>query len=144
MRLVNQIGLDPDLLSEYTQMMEEELEKAYPSYSDELPASAATTSDGKVVPVSDRDLEKVEKFAKEFDEELQGDDNRKIMFIMDIAIHVGETPDQLRELIDEKGIEPLYQMRMAIHLASKEYGVSYQEAGQIVADLIWAGFFSCP
>ena len=131
MRLVNQTGLDPDLLSEYSGMMEEELERIHPSYSDKLPASAAMTLDGKVVPVSDRDLEKVQRFAEEFEDELQGEDSRKIMFIMDVAIHVGDTPSQLRRTIDEEGIEQVYQMRMAIHLASKEFGITYQETGQL-------------
>jgi hypothetical protein len=119
---------------EFSQMMEEELERVHPSYSDEFPASAARTSDGKVVPVSDRDLKKVRRFATEFEEELQGDDSRKMMFVLDYAIHLGETPNQLRRLVDEKGIEAIYQVRMAIHLAARDMGVTYQEAGKIVSD----------
>ena len=121
--------------NELQQMMEEELERVHPTYPDfDLPASAATTSDGRVVPVTDRDLERVQAFSEEFEDELQGKDTKKMMFIMDISVHVGETPDQLRQLIDEKGIEASYQVRMAIHLAAKEMGVSYREAAKNVSD----------
>ena len=124
--------------NELQQMMEEELERVHPTYPDfDLPASAATTSDGRVVPVTDRDLERVQAFSEEFEDELQGKDTKKMMFIMDISVHVGETPDQLRQLIDEKGIEASYQVRMAIHLAAKDLGVTYQEAGKIVSDHVW-------
>jgi hypothetical protein len=124
--------------NELQQMMEEELERVHPTYPDfDLPASAATTSDGRVVPVTDRDLERVQAFSEEFEDELQGKDTKKMMFIMDISVHVGETPDQLRQLIDEKGIEASYQVRMAIHLAAKDLGVSYREAGKIVSDLMF-------
>jgi hypothetical protein len=113
--------------NEFQERVEEELEKAHPSYSDSDP-------DGEV---SERDEELMEQFAEEFNDELQGDDSRKMMFIMDVAIHTGETPDQLRELINEMGIEPLYQARMGIHLTSKDLVVSYAEAAQIATDFIY-------
>jgi hypothetical protein len=119
---------DPDLI-EFSKMMEEELEKAHPSYSD--------GPTNEVEPLSERDQERLNQFATEFDEELQGKDNRKMMFVMDIAIHTGETPKQLRQLIDEKGIEAAYQVRMSIHLAAKDLGVTYREAGKIVSANIW-------
>jgi hypothetical protein len=125
-------------LSEFRQMMEEELERVHPTYSDyEPPEGTATTRDGSIVPITDRDQEMLDRFAEEFDEELQGKDSRKMMFVLDVAILLGETPDQLRELIDEEGFEAAYQVRMAIHLASKELGVTYQEAGEIVSATIW-------
>jgi hypothetical protein len=130
--------INQEEMNEIENLMEEELERVHPTYPNfDFPASAATTSDGRVVPVSDRDLERVEAFSEEFDEELQGEDNRKMMFILDISVHVGETPDQLRTLIDEAGIEPVYTARMAIHLAAKEMGVTYQEAGKIIGDQIY-------
>ena len=125
-------------MNEFEQLMEEELERVHPTYIDfDPPASAAATSDGRVVPVTDRDLERVQAFSEEFEDELQGKDSKKMMFILDIAIHTGETPDQLRQLIDEKGIEPLYQTRMSVHLAAKDLNVTYQEAGKIVSDLVY-------
>jgi len=130
---------DPDLmekqtaetvdLNEFHQMMEEELETIYPSHSDE--------PDGE--PLSEHDQGKVKQFAEEFETELESADKRKMMFIMDIAIHVGETPEQLRRTIEneENGIEVAYQIRMAIHLAAKDLGVSYQEAAKIVGDMVF-------
>jgi hypothetical protein len=124
--------------AELQQMMEEELERVHPTYPDfDLPASAATTSDGRVVPVTDQDLELVQAFAEEFEDELQGQDNRKMMFVLDISIYNGETPEQLRKVIDEKGIEASYQVRMAIHLAAKDLDISYREAGKIVRDQLF-------
>jgi hypothetical protein len=112
------------------EMMEEELERIHPTCPDfDHPDSTATATG--------RDLERLDQFAREFDDELQGKDSKKIMFIMDIAIHVGETPSQLRRLIDDKGIEPVYKMRMSIHLAAKDMGVSYREAGDIFSDLMF-------
>jgi hypothetical protein len=124
--------------AELQQMMAEELERAYPSYRDyEPPASTATTSDGRIVPLTDQDLKLMQAFSEEFEDELQGQDNRKMAFILDISIYNGETPSQLRKVIDEKGIEASYQVRMAIHLAAKEMGVSYREAAKNVSDHIW-------
>lgn len=128
---------------EFSKMMEEELEKAYPSYS-EGPTN-------ELEPISEREQELLNRYAEkykedfqvlgqfseEFEEELSGKDSRKMMFIMDVAIHVGETPDQLRQIIDEKGVEAIYKARMSIHLASKDFGVTYLEAGKIVGDLIY-------
>jgi hypothetical protein len=112
---------------ELSKMMEEELEKAYPTYSDSEPDDE----------ISEREQDLLDQFATEFDDELQGPDAKKMMFIMDVAIHVGETPDQLRQIIDEKGVEAIYQARMAIRLVSKDLGVTYLEAGKIVGDLIY-------
>jgi hypothetical protein len=126
-------------LNELNEMMDEELEKAYPSYSDyEPPAGTATNSrDGSVVPITDRDQERIDRYAEEFMDELSGKDGRKMMFVLDIAIHCGETKEQLRFLIDEAGIEPVYTARMAIHLAAKEMGVTYHEVGKIIGDQIY-------
>ncbi len=87
-------------------MMEEELEKAHPSYS-EGPTN-------EVDPISERDQELLNQFAEELEEELQGKDSRKMMFILDVAVHVGESPSQLRQIVDEKEVEAIYQARMAI------------------------------
>ena len=114
---------------EFSKMMEEELEKAHPAYS-EGPTN-------ELEPISEREQDLLDQFATEFDDELQGPDAKKMMFIMDVAIHVGETPSQLRQIIDEKGVEAIYQARMAIHLASKDLGVTYLEAGKVVGDLIY-------
>jgi hypothetical protein len=124
--------------NELQQMMEAELERAYPTFPDvNLQANEATTSDGRAVPMTDHDLELVQAFAEEFGDELQGEDRKKMMFVLDISIYNGETPEQLRKVIDEKGIEASYQVRMAIHLAAKDLGISYREAGKIVRDQLF-------
>jgi hypothetical protein len=98
--------------TEFRQMMEEELEKAYPSNID----------DDEIEPTSEReqelinryaeefkeDLQVLDQFSEEFEEELQGKYSRKMMFVMDVAIHMGETPSQLRQIIDEKGVAAIY------------------------------------
>jgi hypothetical protein len=121
-----QAGFFMSIDLELSKMMEEELEKAYPN-SDSEPDHE----------ISEREQDLLDQFATEFDDELQGPDAKKMMFSMDVAIHVGETPDQLRQIIDEKGVEAIYQARMAIHLASKDLGVTYLETGKIVGDLIY-------
>src|SRR5271165_5674363 len=110
-------------LNEFNQMMEEELESIY---------SERTGNEEKPKPISVRDQVRIAKFAEEFSDELQGEDKEKWMFCLDVAMYGGETPKQLRELTNEKGIEPVYQVRMAIHLMSKELGVTYQEAAKVV------------
>jgi hypothetical protein len=107
------------------QWMEEELAKIYPSDSDTAEHAIGLNQ------------KKVEQFAEEFQEELQGVDSRKWMFVMDVAIHTGESPRQLRRVTDEKGIDPTFYVRMSIHLMAEELGISYQEAGKIARDMVF-------
>jgi hypothetical protein len=110
-----------DAVLDAEQRIEEELETLYRSGE----------------PVNELDQKKVDQFARKFHNELQGEDAKKMMFVMDVAIHTGETPRQLRKLVDQEGIDPLFQTRMSIHLVSKELGVSYWEAGKIVSDTVF-------
>jgi hypothetical protein len=116
------------------QRMEEELEKIYPSHGGS-DREEPNDPDQKYIQKYSQKL--VRQFESKFQDELKGEDARQMMFVMDVAIHTGETPRQLRKLVDQEGIEPLFQTRMSIHLVSKELGVSYWEAGKIVSDTVF-------